>query len=237
MKKVTIRLFLSIMFLVPFLLVSVHAEEGKRITLVEESFEDYDGFYGEIYRYYEIKGEEGVFPYGIRVPDSIYQKIKDAENPLLEAKKEMTIAYRFLGLENRLKELNGVYLSPYRDNNNVVVAEALKPTFNKDLDIINQYADNQLQLIGKLSKKEQIALYDTENIEFVDYEKEEEYFKARVPDYDEVKEMYEQDVKAMNEISQLEDVEEKQPIGFYIVIGLILAIVVTLVIFVFKKRG
>lgn len=224
------------------LATNVQAAEPVKIELLEETFYDY-GPYAELFRTYQEVGKDETISYAIPVPADIYESVKGTENPLLETKKELTVAYQYWRLDKKLSELNGIYLALYPDAQ-VSVSESLRPSFEADLVVMNQHANSQLELISKMSKKEQSKLYVRTDLSYVDYGKEDAFYEETVPDYDEMKKVAalaeadrKADYESEGEVTSSKETKEKPPYLLYGSIAFVFLFIVTLTVLVVRKRG
>lgn len=221
------------------------AKEPEKLSLVKETFQNVSDVQGEIHRVYQIDGSDKEVQYIIPIPHDIFQKIKGRKDLLGEAKKELTVSYRYLKLEKRLQELNGIYLNIF-PNAQVSVGDSLYTTFQEEIASMNQYADNEVDNMRRMSKEKQKELYDTSNLLYADYGKEQAFLEQNNPNFEKEKKEYEKMKKGMEKIAK-ESKETKQetpkikdkalPIGGIIMSLIIISLVVSLTIFAFKKRG
>ncbi|PGK51194.1 hypothetical protein CN918_25740 [Priestia megaterium] len=235
MKKRYLWLILCILMMSQLIVSPTLAADKKQsFVLLSETFDDF-GIQGQIYRHYQnVDTKEDIY-YNIYIPADIYKKVKDTENPLLEAKKELTVAYRHLKLEKRLKELNGVYLNDY-PNAEIVIGDALTQTFNDALDKANVYADSETAKIEKLSKAEQDKLFVSDRFDYVDYGKEAAIIDKEYPENKEIAKLVAKDKDDVN-VSEPDTSKSTIPIGTYVLIMFVLLLIVGVTITIFKKRG
>lgn len=235
MKKRYLLLILFILMMSQLIVSPTFAADKKQtFVLVSETYDDF-GIQGQIYRQYQNTDTKEMISYNIFIPSDIYEKVKNTENPLLEAKKELTVAYRHLKLEKRLKELNGVYLNDY-PKAEIQIGDALTQTFNDALDIANVYADSEIAKIEKLSKTEQDKLFVSDRFDYVDYGKEAAIIDKEYPENKEIAKLVAKDKDDVN-VSEPDTSKTSIPIGTYVLIMFVLLLIVGVTVTIFRKRG
>lgn len=254
MKKASlIILFLFILCMISFVNTTVFAdtsntsnEKIKSVTLIKESFSNVHDAQGEINRVYTINDSKTIVTSSIILPDTIFKKVKDSKNPLFEAKKELTVAYRYLKLEKRLQELNGLYV-PTLPHAKVYIEDSLQISFQNDIAVLSQYADSEVKYIESLSKKKQEEMYDTSDLSFADYGKEMNTIKHANPNFEEQQKFQQkdnekikkesQDAKKIKKESPKKEIKDKPiPIASIVLVILVIIMIFGLMFYTFQKR-
>jgi len=235
MKKMSMFILFLLMIGISICSTTAFAASNKTLILKDEEFKDF-GVQGQIYRHYEDKDTKELVYYNIYLPDEIYQKVKNTDNPLLEAKKELTTAYRYFKTEKKLSELNGTYLNDYPDAT-IRVSSSYNDAFQQDVQEANQYADNQLKLIADMSSADREKVYaSADEFDYVDYGKEIDAIRSDIPK--EQLEAMDKDAKAVGKTPKKSVIDkESEPVSFYIMIGFIVLVVVVFTVYIFRKRG